>query len=97
MIRRPPRSTLFPYTTLFRSRCAVRKAREKFGNFVGGRAMAWRGGAATPSDCLGPTEMGGHRSHRLRLAHASNAHQDLHGFGVGVEFAQLLHPLKLCH
>src|SRR2546430_11103568 len=24
MIRRPPRSTLFPYTTLFRSRCAVR-------------------------------------------------------------------------
>src|SRR3712207_8913418 len=24
MIRRPPRSTLFPYTTLFRSRCAQR-------------------------------------------------------------------------
>src|ERR1044071_10142951 len=23
MIRRPPRSTLFPYTTLFRSRCRV--------------------------------------------------------------------------
>src|SRR2546430_10242069 len=23
MIRRPPRSTLFPYTTLFRSRCGV--------------------------------------------------------------------------
>src|SRR2546430_3596505 len=23
MIRRPPRSTLFPYTTLFRSRCMV--------------------------------------------------------------------------
>src|SRR2546427_5263810 len=23
MIRRPPRSTLFPYTTLFRSRCAA--------------------------------------------------------------------------
>src|SRR5256885_6539847 len=28
MIRRPPRSTLFPYTTLFRSRDAARKARE---------------------------------------------------------------------
>src|SRR5256885_2562898 len=27
MIRRPPRSTLFPYTTLFRSRVAVRVAR----------------------------------------------------------------------
>src|SRR3712207_209925 len=25
MIRRPPRSTLFPYTTLFRSRCVVRR------------------------------------------------------------------------
>src|SRR2546425_13093394 len=26
MIRRPPRSTLFPYTTLFRSRCAGRRS-----------------------------------------------------------------------
>src|SRR2546430_9052505 len=26
MIRRPPRSTLFPYTTLFRSRCGCRSA-----------------------------------------------------------------------
>src|SRR5256886_13642506 len=28
MIRRPPRSTLFPYTTLFRSRAAEHEARE---------------------------------------------------------------------
>src|SRR3712207_7955037 len=27
MIRRPPRSTLFPYTALFRSRVPIRKAR----------------------------------------------------------------------
>src|SRR2546430_11346301 len=27
MIRRPPRSTLFPYTTLFRSRLAAREGR----------------------------------------------------------------------
>src|SRR2546430_13117469 len=26
MIRRPPRSTLFPYTTLFRSRCPGRRS-----------------------------------------------------------------------
>src|SRR2546430_6698669 len=26
MIRRPPRSTLFPYTTLFRSCCCIRNA-----------------------------------------------------------------------
>src|SRR5258708_29558121 len=29
MIRRPPRSTLFPYTTLFRSRQAARQAEER--------------------------------------------------------------------
>src|SRR2546430_12883437 len=29
MIRRPPRSTLFPYTTLFRSRARVRPARAR--------------------------------------------------------------------
>src|SRR3712207_7525212 len=28
MIRRPPRSTLFPYTTLFRSTCGVLEARD---------------------------------------------------------------------
>src|SRR2546429_3466017 len=28
MIRRPPRSTLFPYTTLFRSICEVRKGED---------------------------------------------------------------------
>src|SRR5258705_8607389 len=30
MIRRPPRSTLFPYTTLFRSRDALSGDRERF-------------------------------------------------------------------
>src|SRR5436309_12068789 len=31
MIRRPPRSTLFPYTTLFRSNCAGNWTRRKTG------------------------------------------------------------------
>src|SRR3712207_8859087 len=35
MIRRPPRSTLFPYTTLFRSRNAERRA-------VAHRLIAWK-------------------------------------------------------
>src|SRR3712207_7012637 len=30
MIRRPPRSTLFPYTTLFRSRCAAPTVADPF-------------------------------------------------------------------
>src|SRR3712207_7067224 len=37
MIRRPPRSTLFPYTTLFRS---------QVGEAVGARAVGRRGGLA---------------------------------------------------
>src|SRR6478735_9071804 len=32
MIRRPPRSTLFPYTTLFRSRRSARPRRRRSGN-----------------------------------------------------------------
>src|SRR2546422_6957228 len=35
MIRRPPRSTLFPYTTLFRSRFTV-PARSSFRPYAGG-------------------------------------------------------------
>src|SRR5687768_18356067 len=36
MIRRPPRSTLFPYTTLFRSRGVVRRRRARQGSGVAG-------------------------------------------------------------
>src|SRR2546430_16758567 len=35
MIRRPPRSTLFPYTTLFRSRCQSGRGR------LGGRRLQY--------------------------------------------------------
>src|SRR2546430_9585297 len=48
MIRRPPRSTLFPYTTLFRSSMAdllVRRAGRVFGHEVEGQAaIVVRGG-----------------------------------------------------
>src|SRR3712207_7964066 len=43
MIRRPPRSTLFPYTTLFRSEpvarwaCAMRSYAEFHGEWIAGR------------------------------------------------------------
>src|SRR5256885_9684747 len=42
MIRRPPRSTLFPYTTLFRSATATRSRR---------RDMALAERAETPQSC----------------------------------------------
>src|SRR5256885_12148261 len=55
MIRRPPRSTLFPYTTLFRSRCHPLRV----GN---------RGSGCTPPACCGnpPTDR---KSTRLNSSH----------------------------
>src|SRR2546421_8775817 len=54
MIRRPPRSTLFPYTTLFRSRAQQRHAR-RGRRFQAGRAAPpgqrlFRGGAEARED-----------------------------------------------
>src|SRR5256885_4837648 len=40
MIRRPPRSTLFPYTTLFRSRMIVRELADASGAHEIGAAVA---------------------------------------------------------
>src|SRR3712207_7509925 len=42
MIRRPPRSTLFPYTTLFRSRLVVLRAHDGVFACVVGRASGFR-------------------------------------------------------
>src|SRR2546430_6086837 len=46
MIRRPPRSTLFPYTTLFRSPPAER---DRALAQLPARSMVWKGIAAKPS------------------------------------------------
>src|SRR5437763_9343372 len=42
MIRRPPRSTLFPYTTLFRSLSATQKPIEEVANFLVGSSPGRR-------------------------------------------------------
>src|SRR3712207_7992890 len=39
MIRRPPRSTLFPYTTLFRSRPAVERRRRRVAHVADARRV----------------------------------------------------------
>src|SRR5436309_11675640 len=51
MIRRPPQSTLFPYTTLFRSRSEAldRPAQERHDAGVGGRAAAAAAAARPPT------------------------------------------------
>src|SRR2546430_13240297 len=51
MIRRPPRSTLFPYTTLFRSHCCSRRSSSRRGGtsgrslcVIGDHGCTWAGG-----------------------------------------------------
>src|SRR3989440_7382454 len=79
MIRRPPRSTLFPYTTLFRS---VGKALENFrdvgdpegaleagADFVESLAEAHFFSAWKRSDCNGPKKRRDRKSTRLNSSH----------------------------
>src|SRR3712207_6882174 len=55
MIRRPPRSTLFPYTTLFRSgRPHGRRARATGGPAGGPRGRACRARPPAPREGVGP-------------------------------------------
>src|SRR5687768_18151483 len=54
MLRRPPRSTLFPYTTLFRSRAGARGDRE------GGALQGAGGGDRADPQCR--RRVGGERS-----------------------------------
>src|SRR3712207_8401223 len=51
MIRRPPRSTLFPYTTLFRSAQARVLVRERRRSAVKGRRGRWPRAAERAGGC----------------------------------------------
>src|SRR3712207_8413610 len=67
MIRRPPRSTLFPYTTLFRSHGA-RAAGRPPGRRRRGRVRARRGGVR---DARGPQGLRGFHAARRSEEHTS--------------------------
>src|SRR3712207_8286596 len=56
MIRRPPRSTLFPYTTLFRSGCAAEVPDVAEGGVEGGGVV--RGGLPLELDDVGGGAVG---------------------------------------
>src|SRR5688572_30911832 len=78
MRRRPPRSTLFPYTTLFRSRhCGRRRAvgrrhteapRPRRRLWPAGRRLAGRGGSVRTAGCRG----GRSEEHTSELQSQSN-------------------------
>src|SRR5690554_7710987 len=48
MIRRPPRSTLFPYTTLFRSVIEEKCKKNKAPQVASGALVDWGGGRISP-------------------------------------------------
>src|SRR3712207_8971278 len=52
MIRRPPRSTLFPYTTLFRSGCRYPGCPRPAAYCEAHHAAFWRHGGTTSADNL---------------------------------------------
>src|SRR3712207_7416427 len=75
MIRRPPRSTLFPYTTLFRS--GVGPARRRDAAVAPGLRPPRRGNAAVAADLRAPwrgnaaVAVGDRKSTRLNSSHAN--------------------------
>src|SRR3712207_7514593 len=81
MIRRPPRSTLFPYTTLFRSRRpAFRRPRLLEPTFPGCHVWARPVGCLDMSDEKGPdfkilcVAVGDRKSTRLNSSHANTSY-----------------------
>src|SRR5258707_1399307 len=73
MIRRPPRSTLFPYTTLFRSVLAVGAHLDAQRALASGRQHA--GGLEPGADAVGQAQAhqacGDRKSTRLNSSHAN--------------------------
>src|SRR2546430_7516125 len=75
MIRRPPRSTLFPYTTLFRSAAADGAAAGQAGQAVAGDDDRPGGGdrdrgAAPGRDAAAPADARDRKSTRLNSSHS---------------------------
>src|SRR5256885_7334357 len=68
MIRRPPRSTLFPYTTLFRSReSEMPRSRDVDGEIEGG--CPGRQGDLVGTPCVGRSAGEDRKSTRLNSSH----------------------------
>src|SRR5688572_33121865 len=69
MIRRPPRSTLFPYTTLFRSRAGTQS---RFGgcDLAWRRIAAWRRQAGADRDPRSARGRRDRKSTRLNFSHS---------------------------
>src|SRR3712207_9158668 len=71
MIRRPPRSTLFPYTTLFRSRLPAYGGRKSLAPRTSSSTATRRWSAPSGSNCGGASSREDRKSTRLNSSHAN--------------------------
>src|SRR3712207_7258040 len=72
MIRRPPRSTLFPYTTLFRSRvCSPQTSIRWYSEPVHWSACSRQCLILPPPSSSGPSSFQDRKSTRLNSSHAN--------------------------
>src|SRR5687768_17799310 len=79
MVRRPPRSTLFPYTTLFRSRGGLPADRERRHRERARRRAERHGARGREGRGLAPPPREGHAGPRLRSEeHTSELQSRLH-------------------
>src|SRR5256885_9838705 len=87
MIRRPPRSTLFPYTTLFRS-LGIREGSHQ--------GLTWRAstGSADAGGCASEALMGGGTT-RPRRPRPSQPPASRHSNEIGRAHAELQSPCNL--
>src|SRR5438034_7904517 len=80
MIRRPPRSTLFPYTTLFRSHACRRDAREPASRPHARRRVLDAGVSARSEEHT--SELQSHSDLVCRLLLEKKKKQKIHGINV---------------
>src|SRR3712207_7573881 len=73
MIRRPPRSTLFPYTTLFRSRARSAVGLPTLGRCMGVGESRRGGEAESQAECASRTARFGSESRGFGAGHKADA------------------------
>src|SRR5687767_6892128 len=93
MIRRPPRSTLFPYTTLFRSFRQLGKGDGEEAIAVGGSALGHQFTVQVPQGHVRP----GHRSHELHPPTKENLLLARDGPGLHLHFTTLSARVHIVH
>src|SRR3712207_8422771 len=86
MIRRPPRSTLFPYTTLFRSRRVRDGDREALAQSPADHAVRVPRPVAPVPDGQGP-DPGGDRGHRGGRGHVDRKSTRLNSSHANISYA----------